>query len=856
MNTPSIFRARRYGKNVFTIFTQIATQLVITTQPSGAVDNAAFTTQPRIEARDAGNVLVSSFTNNITASIATGSGTLIGVKILACVGGVATYSGLSLSPSGTYTLGFAASGLMGATSSSLSVASSGGITPPFEPDATDTILWDGAAVAASPYVKNTRTCSGEVNLWPGDEVETDDIFINAPLAVQQTFSNIAFDNTGQFIQNRGGDPAFKDANDAFPATAAGDSLLLTSGGITPNLPIWIRALDQANVLHVYQSGADAIIDCPDAALWDVGDYITCFSINDVISGVISSITGNLIRVTNGWALNPVEARLLIYISINPAVVSTAVNGSDASKTDIIFSGSLKPMAVGTLFDGSGFTGNATALNTPGIVITAINRSTKTITVSVTTAGSSVGVGAIKMNMLNCSTDRDFVRHGPLAQIGVPNTTGCVALHKRYANGGVSYNKVYQVVNPGTLGVGPGPTATTGGAGAVTETGSSVTFTYLGDINGLPQRVSNSNVRSFSFVDFMKIVDDGGGNMAFSATYAKYGTNLVQKDNQWFVDGALPSNQDKPLIIDVEQRLIGDVTALETAPVSTGLALKGLYIWVLDVTTNTRGYLQFSTSSGSFSSKAKNGLGDYCAHNYIPNFGFHDAGAPKVFNILTIDSDHTKIRTANQSQVLYVGRDYLLVIDSGQSDFIAGSYLLTPIDLWVAGSTYQARDPTTRLPVQIGNANSSGGTGKQYNMDTIYGQGLQTKGPYPLERMGIDRASAPLTKMRHILMPHSAASMLADAPDGYYQLWVNVAGAGWIKIVHIAHSLIGVVDPDGAGGTWCDEMDVLTLPINYAAGRNVLQDRALEWFGIMNVGATGCEVTIQNRIGSHFIRQPA
>lgn len=68
----------------------VATQLVITQQPSGAVNGSALTTQPQITARDADGLTDTDFTDTITLS-ASGSGSLAN-ETLSATSGVATFT--------------------------------------------------------------------------------------------------------------------------------------------------------------------------------------------------------------------------------------------------------------------------------------------------------------------------------------------------------------------------------------------------------------------------------------------------------------------------------------------------------------------------------------------------------------------------------------------------------------------------------------------------------------------------------------------------------------------------------------------------------------------------------------------
>ena len=99
--------------------TQIASKAMITTEPSGAVNGVALTTQPVIRVTDASGNTVTTSKVSVVASIASGSGTLNGTTTVAAVGGVAAFTNLVLSGTpGNFTLRFTPTSLTAATSSS------------------------------------------------------------------------------------------------------------------------------------------------------------------------------------------------------------------------------------------------------------------------------------------------------------------------------------------------------------------------------------------------------------------------------------------------------------------------------------------------------------------------------------------------------------------------------------------------------------------------------------------------------------------------------------------------------------------------------------------------------------------
>ena len=99
-----------------------ANKAMIQTQPSGAVNDVAFTTQPVVRVTDSAGNTVTSFTGNVVASKFSGSGTLGGTLTVAAVGGVATFTNLKLTgATGNHFLRFTPASLTFATSDTVTV---------------------------------------------------------------------------------------------------------------------------------------------------------------------------------------------------------------------------------------------------------------------------------------------------------------------------------------------------------------------------------------------------------------------------------------------------------------------------------------------------------------------------------------------------------------------------------------------------------------------------------------------------------------------------------------------------------------------------------------------------------------
>jgi hypothetical protein len=95
---------------------------MMTTQPAGAVNGVALTTQPVVRVTDSGDNTVTSFIGNVVASIASGTGTLSG-NTVAAVAGVATFTNLVITgTAGNFTLTFTPASLTAVTSSSFALS--------------------------------------------------------------------------------------------------------------------------------------------------------------------------------------------------------------------------------------------------------------------------------------------------------------------------------------------------------------------------------------------------------------------------------------------------------------------------------------------------------------------------------------------------------------------------------------------------------------------------------------------------------------------------------------------------------------------------------------------------------------
>ena len=99
-----------------------ATKAMMTTQPAGAVSGSAFTTQPVVRVTDSSGNTVTTSTAVVTASKASGRGTLSGTTTATAVAGIATFTNLVITGTGDHVLTFTPDTLTPVTSETLTVS--------------------------------------------------------------------------------------------------------------------------------------------------------------------------------------------------------------------------------------------------------------------------------------------------------------------------------------------------------------------------------------------------------------------------------------------------------------------------------------------------------------------------------------------------------------------------------------------------------------------------------------------------------------------------------------------------------------------------------------------------------------
>ncbi|MEI7860357.1 MAG: hypothetical protein WCI26_11085, partial [Acidimicrobiales bacterium] len=110
--------------NSFTLTFGSANRLNVTTQPAGAANGVAFTTQPVVTIEDASGNTVTGSSASVTLAVATGSGSLACTDIsVTATNGIATFAGCKITGTvGSYTLTATSGSLASATTDSFTLA--------------------------------------------------------------------------------------------------------------------------------------------------------------------------------------------------------------------------------------------------------------------------------------------------------------------------------------------------------------------------------------------------------------------------------------------------------------------------------------------------------------------------------------------------------------------------------------------------------------------------------------------------------------------------------------------------------------------------------------------------------------
>jgi hypothetical protein len=187
--------------------TQTAASLSVQTQPSGAVSGTALTTQPVVQILDNAGLVVTTGTGatlNVTATVASGSGTLGGTATVAAVNGVATFTNLAITGAGigAHTLQFATTTpALNTTSASFTV--SAGAPTQLVLTTVPSGAVSGVAMTGQPVIelrdangnRTSSTAAVTVSIGSGSGTLGGTLIVNAVNGVA-TFTDLHVDGAG------------------------------------------------------------------------------------------------------------------------------------------------------------------------------------------------------------------------------------------------------------------------------------------------------------------------------------------------------------------------------------------------------------------------------------------------------------------------------------------------------------------------------------------------------------------------------------------------------------------------------------------------------------------------------------
>ena len=234
----------------FNITAGAATKLGFGQQPSNTAMGASISPAITVQIQDAGGNLVSSDARNVTLVIGNnpGGGSLSGVATVAAIGGVATFSNLSITKAGTgYTLSATSSpALTGATSASFNITAGAATKLGFGQQPSNTAM--GASISPAITVQiqdangnlvtaDTRNVTLAIGANPGGGSLSGTATVAAVAGVA-TFSDLSINNVGTgYTLGATSYPSLIGATSStFNITAAGvpTQYLVTSSAISPS----------------------------------------------------------------------------------------------------------------------------------------------------------------------------------------------------------------------------------------------------------------------------------------------------------------------------------------------------------------------------------------------------------------------------------------------------------------------------------------------------------------------------------------------------------------------------------------------------------------------------------------------
>jgi hypothetical protein len=248
--------------------------VVFNQQPTSAIAGTTIGPSITVDVEDPYGNVVASDSSDVTLSIATGPGSLLGTLTVAAVNGVATFSDLSINIAGSYTLSASDGSIAGATSNSFTISPAAASKVAFVQQPTNSTAGDNinppvTVAVEDQYGNRLTTDNSNVTL----AVATGPGAINGTLTVAAqnglaTFSDLSLDTDGSYTLSVTDGSLNSAASNSFTVTAAGNPAVLTvaqqpttvMAGSDPASALVIQIKDQhGNVIIGFNSQVDLSI---------------------------------------------------------------------------------------------------------------------------------------------------------------------------------------------------------------------------------------------------------------------------------------------------------------------------------------------------------------------------------------------------------------------------------------------------------------------------------------------------------------------------------------------------------------------------------------------------------------------
>lgn len=293
-----------------------ASQLSNVTDPAGAVEGVAFTTQPQVRLLDANNNIVSNPSTTVTAAINTGTGSIAGtLTAVTDSSGIATFSTLKINGNGNHTLAYTATGLTGTTSGTFSVTGASKLAMSTQPGNSTT----GAAISPAPAARLQTSGSANVAksgvsvtaaIASGTGSLSGTTSVNTDANGIATFSNLIITGSGAHT--------IQFTSTGLTAVTSASMTVSASGNPTPSGTLWVDT--RSGGANDIQAAGVTTLAQAITAMSSTGRYIENGGGFAFTTNVDGAGTHALRVDLNGWGGTPQDggATLITYIqTANP-----------------------------------------------------------------------------------------------------------------------------------------------------------------------------------------------------------------------------------------------------------------------------------------------------------------------------------------------------------------------------------------------------------------------------------------------------------------------------------------------------------------------------------------------------------